>query len=315
MSVEQHTIRSARESDIQSHSVFLLKGRKATFDHFLFLSRILLVSLFSINFSLHSLLVKEASLLPISVWPTEPYHQALRPYLLREIHHPIMRINLFMKYALMGFLSIALAIPLTIREHYHANALQIRGPNITENDAGDTTMARVLGSSGETAATSSVSLRLPDNAQNDRESKLLPRGKVTLKVSFDLGKKTIRPTAAQESTRGIVTRFLLDAMQSLVRNVEFNVEFENDWIGKNTEITFVVVGGQECSADESGVAGPGRRDIRRATKMMIGSTVSKRASSGCRGGVLDKSAKSWVLKNPTNSPIYGPVPRPRASGK
>ncbi|KAJ3782923.1 hypothetical protein GGU10DRAFT_362478 [Lentinula aff. detonsa] len=228
-----------------------------------------------------------------------------------------MRINLFMNYALMGSLSIALAIPLTIREHYHANALQIRGPKITENDAGDTTMARVLGSSGETAATSSSSLRLrrPDNAQNDGESKLLPRGKVTLKVSFDLGKKTIRPTAAQESTRGIVTRFLLDAMQSLVRNVEFNVEFENDWIGKNTEITFVVVGGQECSADESGVAGPGRRDIRRATKMMIGSTVSKRASSGCRGGVLDKSAKSWVLKNPTNSPIYGPVPRPRASGK
>ncbi|KAJ3848176.1 hypothetical protein EV368DRAFT_68498 [Lentinula lateritia] len=202
-----------------------------------------------------------------------------------------MRFNSLMSYALLGLISVAsvaLAVPLTGRDgaapsSYSTNYRpQIQTREAAEVDTHGTTVTYNLPSSS-----------CPDDPHPT--TVLFPRGKVTFKVTFDFGKRTVHPTSAQQSTRTIVKRFILDAMGSLIRNVEFNIEFENDWIGKNTEITFSVVGGQECPAE---VSAPGRR-----------------SGSGCHGGMLDKGAGTWVLKNSMDRPIYGPVPQPKASGK
>ncbi|KAJ3730796.1 hypothetical protein EV361DRAFT_880595 [Lentinula raphanica] len=216
-----------------------------------------------------------------------------------------MRIVLFANLVfLLGIMSTAYAMPLMSR-----NTHEVQPTQSTDVESTTGSMTTSLNSSDNTAVNGSPSLRSRDpDGWMDSEPRLIPRGKVNLKVSFDFGEKTSRPTAAQQSIRGSVTRFLTDAMRNLINNVEFNIEFENDWIGANTEITFAVVGGQQCPADESGAAASERRAVGRESEF----TMSKRSGSGCRGGTLDKGAKTWVLKNPSDRPIYGPVPRPKS---
>ncbi|KAJ3930983.1 MAG: hypothetical protein NXY57DRAFT_1039543 [Lentinula lateritia] len=232
-----------------------------------------------------------------------------------------MRFNSLMSYALLGLISVAsvaLTVPLTARDgaapssHSADTSLsQIQTPEAAEVHIQESTVTYDLPSSSSSS--------LPDDLHPT--TVLFPRGKVTFKVTFDFGKRTVHPSSAQQSTRTIVKRFILDAMGSLIRNVEFNIEFENDWIGKNTEITFSVVGGQECPAEGSA---SGRRSLRSRQSDGEGSnwltesmsdTMSKRSGSGCHGGMLDKGAGTWVLKNSRDRPIYGPVPQPKAGRK
>ncbi|GAW02090.1 hypothetical protein LENED_003721 [Lentinula edodes] len=233
-----------------------------------------------------------------------------------------MRFNSLVSCALLGLicvaLPVALAVPLTARDsaapssHSADTSLpQFRTPEAAEVHIQESPVTYDLPSSSSSS--------WPDDLHPT--TVLFPRGKVTFKVTFDFGKKTVHPTPTQQSTRTIVKRFILDAMGSLIQNVEFNIEFENDWIGKNTEITFSVVGGQECPAAGSA---PGRRSLRNRRSEGEGSnwltesvsgTMGKRSGSGCHGGMLDKGAGTWVLKNSMDRPIYGPVPQPKAGGK